>query len=71
MSDRLSKSQGFKTGRHYYRNYVSNKAEKSERLETENPFEPGYTNYDDFWDGWAYERDLHENQKIEARQQRR
>ena len=22
-----------------------------------NPFEPGFTNYEDFWDGWVYQRD--------------
>lgn len=51
-------SAGFKCGQQHYRIYAENNyGRNGDPMDWENPFDPAHTNYEDFYDGWCWERD--------------
>lgn len=47
-------SEGFKTGQAAFKTYLENPYAIGDY---ENPFDPSHSNYEDYWDGWSWERD--------------
>lgn len=54
----IYESPGFKSGREAYRYWAT-----EARACSSNPFDPSDTNYDDYWDGIVYEKDLTKNRR--------